>query len=127
MTYHHATNTHHKYLHQHLCTVFQVMEVQHQTEEQRAWLLAEYPANRLYQLKRKCNGCQEQDLSLLEGELVALLEDTDPLGSSSRWLVHTGGKCLHTRERILATETTLLKKENKTKKQVVVCKGLEFF
>ncbi|XP_028264252.1 rho guanine nucleotide exchange factor 38 [Parambassis ranga] len=67
-------------------------EVQHQTEEQRAWLLAEYPLSRLYQLKRKCNGCQEQDLSLLEGELVALLEDTDPLGSSSRWLVHTGGQ-----------------------------------
>ncbi|XP_049427873.1 rho guanine nucleotide exchange factor 38 isoform X1 [Epinephelus fuscoguttatus] len=66
-------------------------EVQHQTEEQRAWLLAEYSPSRLYQLKRKCNGCQEQDLSLLEGELVALLEDTDPLGSSSRWLVHTGG------------------------------------
>ncbi|KAK9540476.1 hypothetical protein VZT92_002926 [Zoarces viviparus] len=66
-------------------------EVQHQTEEQRAWLLAEYPLSRLHQLKRKCNGCQEQDLSLLEGELVALLEDTDPLGSSSRWLVHTGG------------------------------------
>uniref|UniRef100_A0A3B5M056 Rho guanine nucleotide exchange factor (GEF) 38 n=1 Tax=Xiphophorus couchianus TaxID=32473 RepID=A0A3B5M056_9TELE len=71
-----------------------VQEVQHQTEEQRAWLLAEYPPNRLYQLKRKCNGCQEQDLSLLEGELVALLEDTDPLGSSSRWLVHNGGKCV---------------------------------
>ncbi|XP_014911240.1 rho guanine nucleotide exchange factor 38 isoform X1 [Poecilia latipinna] len=68
-----------------------VQEVQHQTEEQRAWLLAEYPPNRLYQLKRKCNGCQEQDLSLLEGELVAMLEDTDPLGSSSRWLVHNGG------------------------------------
>lgn len=69
-------------------------EVQHQTEEQRARLLAEHPVGRLYQLKRKCNGCQEQDLSLLEGELVALLEDTDPLGSSSRWLVHTGGKCV---------------------------------
>ncbi|KAM9314072.1 rho guanine nucleotide exchange factor 38 isoform 1-T1 [Pholidichthys leucotaenia] len=68
-----------------------VPEVQHQTEEQRAQLLAEYPVNRLYLLKRKCNGCQEQDLTLLEGELVALLEDTDPLGSSSRWLVHTGG------------------------------------
>ncbi|CAL9700113.1 unnamed protein product [Knipowitschia caucasica] len=65
-------------------------EVQHQTEEQRAWLLAEYPRERIYQLKRKCNGCQEQDLSLLEGELVALLEDSDPFGSSSRWLVHSG-------------------------------------
>ena len=68
------------------------MEVQHQTEEQRALLVTEYPQNRLYLLKRKCNGCQDQDLSLLEGELVALLEDTDPLGSSSRWLVTTGGK-----------------------------------
>lgn len=76
------------------CAVLQMPEVQHQTEEQRARLLAEHPLNRLYQLKRKCNGCQEQDLSLLEGELVALLEDTDPLGSSSRWLVHTGGKCV---------------------------------
>uniref|UniRef100_A0A3Q2XEI0 Dynamin-binding protein n=1 Tax=Hippocampus comes TaxID=109280 RepID=A0A3Q2XEI0_HIPCM len=67
-------------------------EVEHQTEEQRARLLAEFPPSRLYQLKRKCNGCQKEDLSLLEGELVALLEDTDPMGSSSRWLVHTGGK-----------------------------------
>ncbi|KAJ3614454.1 hypothetical protein NHX12_018026, partial [Muraenolepis orangiensis] len=64
---------------------------QHQTEEDRVWLLSEYPAAQLYQLKRKCNGCQEQDLGLLEGELVALLEDRDPHGSSTRWLVHTGG------------------------------------
>ena len=72
----------------------QVEEVQHQTEPDRVWLLSEYPAAQLYQLKRKCNGCQEQDLSLLEGELVALLEDRDPHGSSTRWLVHTGGPCL---------------------------------
>lgn len=71
--------------------VTQMPEVQHQTEEERAWLLAEYPLQSIYQLKRKCNGCQEQDLSLLEGELVALLEDSDPFGSSSRWLVQTGG------------------------------------
>uniref|UniRef100_A0A8C4ZTZ8 Rho guanine nucleotide exchange factor 38 n=1 Tax=Gadus morhua TaxID=8049 RepID=A0A8C4ZTZ8_GADMO len=68
-----------------------VEEVQHQTEPDRVWLLSEYPASQLYQLKRKCNGSQEQDLSLLEGDLVALLEDSDPHGSSSRWLVHTGG------------------------------------
>lgn len=71
--------------------ITQVPEVQQQTEEQRAWLLSEYPPHSLYQLKRKCNGCQELDLSLLEGELVALLEDTDPFGSNSRWLVHSGG------------------------------------
>lgn len=48
--------------------------------------------DRLYQLKRNCNACQEQDVSLLEGELVAVLEETDPMGSSSRWLVDTGCK-----------------------------------
>ncbi|XP_056309378.1 rho guanine nucleotide exchange factor 38-like [Danio aesculapii] len=66
-------------------------EILRQTEEQRARLLEEYPVNQLYQLKRNCNACQEKDISLLEGELVALLEDRDPMGSNSRWLVHTGG------------------------------------
>nr|XP_009289893.1 rho guanine nucleotide exchange factor 38 isoform X2 [Danio rerio] len=65
-------------------------EILRQTEEQRARLLEEYPVKQLYQLKRNCNACQEKDISLLEGELVALLEDRDPMGSSSRWLVHTG-------------------------------------
>lgn len=70
----------------------QVPEIQRQTEGNRARLLDEYPADRLFQLKRNCNGCQEQDVSLLEGELVGLLEDTDPLGSRGRWLVDTGSK-----------------------------------
>ncbi|KAK7161794.1 hypothetical protein R3I94_004462 [Phoxinus phoxinus] len=65
-------------------------EILRQTEEHRAWLLEEYAVDRLYQLKRNCNACQEKDISLLEGELVALVEDKDPMGSSSRWLVHTG-------------------------------------
>uniref|UniRef100_A0A673HPX7 Dynamin-binding protein n=1 Tax=Sinocyclocheilus rhinocerous TaxID=307959 RepID=A0A673HPX7_9TELE len=67
-----------------------VPEIPRQTEEQRAWLLEEYAVDRLYQLKRNCNACQQSDISLLERELVALLEDRDPMGSSSRWLVHTG-------------------------------------
>uniref|UniRef100_A0A673GDN7 Dynamin-binding protein n=1 Tax=Sinocyclocheilus rhinocerous TaxID=307959 RepID=A0A673GDN7_9TELE len=67
-----------------------VPEIHRQTEEHRAWLLEEFAVDRLYQLKRNCNACQENDISLLEGELVALLEDKDPMGSSSRWLVHTG-------------------------------------
>lgn len=70
----------------------QAPEIQRQEEGHRARLLEEYPVERLYQLKRNCNACQEQDVSLLEGELVALLEDHDPLGSSSRWLVDTGSK-----------------------------------
>ncbi|XP_042174590.1 rho guanine nucleotide exchange factor 38 isoform X1 [Oncorhynchus tshawytscha] len=70
--------------------ILAVPEIQRQTEGNRARLLDEYPADRLFQLKRNCNGCQEQDVSLLEGELVGLLEDTDPLGSRGRWLVDTG-------------------------------------
>lgn len=65
-------------------------EIHRQTEEHRTRLLEEYPVDRLYQLKRNCNACQEQDISLLEGELVALLEEKDPMGSTSRWLVDTG-------------------------------------
>uniref|UniRef100_A0A8C0WIU8 SH3 domain-containing protein n=1 Tax=Castor canadensis TaxID=51338 RepID=A0A8C0WIU8_CASCN len=44
----------------------------------------------LYQAKRKCNATQEYDINLLEGELVAVMEQKDPLGSTSRWLVDTG-------------------------------------
>ncbi|KAJ8000767.1 hypothetical protein DPEC_G00183750 [Dallia pectoralis] len=67
-----------------------VPEIQRQTETQRTRLQEEYPADKLYQLKRNCNGCQELDVSLLEGELVGLLEDKDPMGSRGRWLVDTG-------------------------------------
>lgn len=67
-------------------------EVTRQTEGQRAVLLSNYTADRLYQLKRNCNATQDQDISLLEGELVALVEDRDPFGSSSRWLVEAGGE-----------------------------------
>ncbi|XP_062334814.1 rho guanine nucleotide exchange factor 38 isoform X1 [Osmerus eperlanus] len=67
-----------------------VPEVQRQSEEQRARLRAGHSAERLFLLKRNCNGCQEGDLPLLEGDMVALLEETDPHGSNTRWLVHTG-------------------------------------
>lgn len=63
-----------------------------QTDTHRAKLLAVYSAEELYQAKRKCNATQEYDVNLLEGELVAVMEQKDPLGSTSRWLVDTGSK-----------------------------------
>lgn len=60
----------------------------------RAKLLSTYSTEKLYQAKRKCNATQEHDINLLEGELVAVLEQTDPLGSTRRWLVDTGSKFL---------------------------------
>lgn len=64
--------------------------VQPQTESVRSKLVSQFPSDRLYELKRKCNATQDQDVTLLQGELVALLEDHDPFGSTTRWLVDTG-------------------------------------
>uniref|UniRef100_A0A8C8RLU3 Rho guanine nucleotide exchange factor 38 n=1 Tax=Pelusios castaneus TaxID=367368 RepID=A0A8C8RLU3_9SAUR len=61
-----------------------------QTESQRSKLLSTYSTESLYQAKRKCNATQEFDIDLYEGELVAVVEQKDPLGSTSRWLVDTG-------------------------------------
>ncbi|XP_048189630.1 rho guanine nucleotide exchange factor 38 [Perognathus longimembris pacificus] len=65
-------------------------EVPRQTDIHRCKLQSTYGTEDLYQAKRKCNATQEFDINLLEGELVAVLEQKDPLGSTSRWLVDTG-------------------------------------
>nr|XP_003929541.2 rho guanine nucleotide exchange factor 38 [Saimiri boliviensis boliviensis] len=65
-------------------------EMPRQTDVHRSKLLSTYSAEELYQAKRKCNATQEYDINLLEGELVAVIEQRDPLGSTSRWLVDTG-------------------------------------
>ncbi|XP_021532063.1 rho guanine nucleotide exchange factor 38 [Aotus nancymaae] len=65
-------------------------EMPRQTDVHRSKLLSTYSAEELYQAKRKCNATQEYDINLLEGELVAVIEHRDPLGSTSRWLVDTG-------------------------------------
>ncbi|XP_059517614.1 rho guanine nucleotide exchange factor 38 [Myotis daubentonii] len=65
-------------------------EVPRQTDTHRSRLLSTYTTEELYQAKRKCNATQEHDINLLEGELVAVMEQKDPLGSTSRWLVDTG-------------------------------------
>ncbi|XP_009943568.1 rho guanine nucleotide exchange factor 38 [Opisthocomus hoazin] len=61
-----------------------------QTEDHRSKLLSTYSTELLYQAKRKCNATQEFDIDLHEGELVAVVEQKDPFGSTSRWLVDTG-------------------------------------
>ncbi|XP_066088560.1 rho guanine nucleotide exchange factor 38 [Saccopteryx bilineata] len=65
-------------------------EVPRQTDTQRSKLLSTYSMEELYQAKRRCNATQDYDINLLEGELVAVMEQKDPLGSTSRWLVDTG-------------------------------------
>ncbi|XP_072112586.1 rho guanine nucleotide exchange factor 38 isoform X2 [Mobula birostris] len=65
-------------------------KVPHQTEDHRAKLLSTYSPDKLLQAKRKFNATQELDTSLHEGEIVAVLEKQDPMGSVSRWFVDTG-------------------------------------
>ncbi|KFO79208.1 Dynamin-binding protein, partial [Cuculus canorus] len=65
-------------------------ELPRQTEGHRSKLLSTYSTELLYQAKRKCNATQEFDIDLHEGELVAVVEQKDPFGSTSRWLVDTG-------------------------------------
>ena len=67
-------------------------EVPRQTDTHRSKLLSTYSTEELYQAKRKCNATQEYDINLLEGELVAVVEQKDPLGRTSRWLVDTGSE-----------------------------------
>ncbi|XP_023565896.1 rho guanine nucleotide exchange factor 38 isoform X2 [Octodon degus] len=66
-------------------------DIPRQTDTHRSKLLSTYSAQELYQAKRKCNATQEHDINLLEGDLVAVVEQKDPLGSTSRWLVDRGG------------------------------------
>ncbi|XP_051475649.1 rho guanine nucleotide exchange factor 38 [Apus apus] len=66
------------------------LESPRQTEDQRSKLVSVYSTELLYQAKRKCNATQEFDIDLHEGELVAAVEQKDPFGSTSRWLVDTG-------------------------------------
>ncbi|KAG8454131.1 hypothetical protein GDO86_000682 [Hymenochirus boettgeri] len=71
-------------------TLSPLPELPRQSEIHRSNLLSAYGADKLYQAKRKCNASQELDIDLYEGELVAVVEDKDPFGSTSRWLVDTG-------------------------------------
>nr|DBA28857.1 TPA: hypothetical protein GDO54_009148 [Pyxicephalus adspersus] len=71
-------------------TLSPLPELPRQTESHRCKLLSTYGADKLYQAKRKCNASQDQDIDLYEGELVAIVEYKDPLGSTSRWFVDTG-------------------------------------
>ncbi|XP_027491769.1 rho guanine nucleotide exchange factor 38 [Corapipo altera] len=66
------------------------LESPRQTEGHRSKLLSTYSPELLYQAKRKCNATQEFDIDLHGGELVAVVEQKDPFGSTSRWLVDTG-------------------------------------
>nr|XP_012634461.1 rho guanine nucleotide exchange factor 38 isoform X5 [Microcebus murinus] len=65
-------------------------EMPRQNDAHRSKLLSTYHAGELYQAKRRCNATQDLDIGLLEGELVAVMEQKDPLGSIGRWLVDTG-------------------------------------
>lgn len=54
-------------------------------------LLSRYGPEKLYQVTSNVSGAGTLDLTLLRGQIVALLQNKDTKGNSSRWLVDTGG------------------------------------
>ncbi|XP_060950532.1 dynamin-binding protein isoform X1 [Limanda limanda] len=61
-----------------------------QTEEHRAGLLVRYGPEKLFQAERNFNAAQDLDVSVLEGDLVGVIKQQDPMGSNNRWLIDNG-------------------------------------
>ncbi|KTG33534.1 hypothetical protein cypCar_00010202 [Cyprinus carpio] len=61
-----------------------------QTDEHRAGLLARYGPEKLYQAERNFNAAQDLDVSVLEGDIVGVIKQQDPMGSQNRWLIDSG-------------------------------------
>nr|XP_055032448.1 dynamin-binding protein isoform X1 [Misgurnus anguillicaudatus]XP_055032449.1 dynamin-binding protein isoform X1 [Misgurnus anguillicaudatus]XP_055032450.1 dynamin-binding protein isoform X1 [Misgurnus anguillicaudatus] len=61
-----------------------------QTDKQRAGLLARYGPEKLFQADRNFNAAQDLDVSLLEGDIVGVIKQQDPMGSQNRWLIDNG-------------------------------------
>ncbi|XP_029933395.1 dynamin-binding protein isoform X3 [Myripristis murdjan] len=61
-----------------------------QTDEQRAALLARYGPEKLFQAERNFNAAQDLDVSVLEGDIVGVIKQQDPMGSHNRWLIDNG-------------------------------------
>lgn len=62
-----------------------------QTDEHRAGLLARYGPEKLFQAERNFNAAQDLDVSVLEGDIVGVIKQQDPMGSQNRWLIDNGG------------------------------------
>ncbi|XP_056285102.1 dynamin-binding protein isoform X2 [Pseudoliparis swirei] len=62
-----------------------------QTDEHRAGLLVRYGPDKLFQAERNFNAAQDLDISVLEGDLVGVIKQQDPMGSNNRWLIDSGG------------------------------------
>ncbi|KAF3828518.1 hypothetical protein GH733_001931 [Mirounga leonina] len=60
-------------------------------ERQVQALLSRYGPEKLYQVMSGVSGAGTLDLTLQRGQIVALLQNKDTRGNSSRWLVDTGG------------------------------------
>lgn len=61
-----------------------------QTDEHRAGLLVRYGPENLYQAERNFNAAQDLDVSVLEGDIVGVIKQQDPMGSQNRWLIDNG-------------------------------------
>ncbi|XP_041466815.1 dynamin-binding protein-like isoform X2 [Lytechinus variegatus] len=61
-----------------------------QSESQRQSVLSRYPTGRVYQVKTNFIAQQPMDISVYKGNIVGIIKEQDPTGSSDRWYVDSG-------------------------------------
>ncbi|NXW72080.1 ARH37 factor, partial [Hirundo rustica] len=54
-------------------------------------LVSKHGPDKLYQVTSNISGSRDLDLTLLRGQIVALLQSADTKGNTGRWLVDAGG------------------------------------
>ncbi|NXT79748.1 ARH37 factor, partial [Zapornia atra] len=54
-------------------------------------LVSKHGPDKLYQVTSNISGGKDLDLTLQRGQIVALLQNVDTKGNTSRWLVDAGG------------------------------------
>ena len=63
----------------------------HQPFKQLQGLVARYNWDKLYRVKKACDGEGQAGLKLEEGWVVAVIKEVDPMGMKNKWFVDCGG------------------------------------
>eukprot|EP00057_Strongylocentrotus_purpuratus_P017174 XP_011671648.1 PREDICTED: dynamin-binding protein isoform X2 [Strongylocentrotus purpuratus] len=61
-----------------------------QSEAQRQSVMTRYPTGRVYQVKSNFIAQQPMDISVYKANIVGIIKEQDPTGSSDRWYVDSG-------------------------------------
>ncbi|CAB3363327.1 Hypothetical predicted protein [Cloeon dipterum] len=61
-----------------------------QSPSRKSFLLSKYPLNKVFKVTQSWTKSEVLDLSVQEGDIVAVIKQQDPMGSTERWYVDDG-------------------------------------